>query len=128
MKDSDWCVWAPSCGPFPKTENAKPLLFWDAFIPGNFYYATTDRIKDAMYHINRNFALRGMVLYSEFLEFIKVEPTEESTKYGWSAYEMTQGGLAPWIDFCITKKDDEDWYRIEYAYGPTSIYEWEEEL
>lgn len=125
MKDEEFGVYAPSCGYFPKV-NSEPLLFWDEFIPGNFYYATTDQIKDAMYHFNRNFSLRGSARYSEFLEFMNITPTERSKEYGWNAWMMAEEGWASWIDFCIFKKEDEDWYRITYSYPPVSAKEMEE--
>lgn len=124
--DKDFAVWPQEGIPFPKAKDAKPLLFWDEFIPGNFYYATTDRIKDAMYHLNRNFTIRGYALYSEFLEFLNIEPTEDSTRYGWSAYKMACEGWYPWIDFYIWQKEGEDWYRIDYKYEPLPVSELEE--
>lgn len=113
---------------FPKDANAKKVLFWDEFVPGNFFYATFDDVKDAMYHINRNLQLNGTVLYSEFLEFLNVTPTERSKDYGWNLYLLSADCGSNWIDFYLAEDGRGDWYRIEYMWWPTKVSEWEDYL
>ena len=112
---------------FPQDHSAKKVLFWDKYVPGNFFYATFEQVKDAMYHINRNMQLKGAVLYSEFLEFLDVIPTEKSKDIGWDLYRMEVDCESPWIEFYIIKDKKGAWYRIEYMWAPTNVMDWEDD-
>ena len=110
----------------PKSADNKNRLFLDTTGDYGYFYATADRVKDAMYHLNRNFQLRGWCLLSEFYEFIGIPKTDYSDTHGWEYSQMLEWGLTPWIDFDTITDPEHDFTTIVYMYEPTHIYTWED--
>lgn len=91
-----------------------------------YFKTTVDRVKEAMYHLNRNFQLRGWCLLSELWEFIGITTDEYSDTHGWSYQQMAEWGYVPWIDYSLY--EDRDGVEMLYfTFGPTHIYTWEED-
>lgn len=65
----DWQVYPA----IPCFDDEQKMLFYDAFSE-RFFYATYDRVQQALYHINRNLQLRGDTTINEFYDFIGIEP------------------------------------------------------
>lgn len=111
----------------PSEEKA---LFYDPW--GQRYFtALTEDVRNAEYHINRNFALRGAVGVNEFYTMIGIEPLEELVDVGWSVDDEFA-----WIDFEHTfcKLDDGmECYILGARFDPVIGYEygywdaWEQE-
>lgn len=113
----------------PQNEASNEVLFYDTF-SGAFFRATVDRVKDAMYHINRMFQLKGDVSMAEFYEYIGIDPNDianlEASSFGFDTFEFSDSGLIPWIDFSIGEgvtDNGEKYQIIYYDWEPTFLYE-----
>lgn len=117
-------------GRLPENKNQENVLFYDTYIE-KYFWASVDRVKDAMYHLNRNFALGGVVSLAEFYDFIGVDLTGEEETIGWLQQEFWEGGLIPWVDFdaCIGEAEDgtKCWI-INYIWPPYNLEEKDKEL
>ena len=112
----------------PSEEKA---LFYDPW--GQRYFtALTEDVRNAEYHVNRNFALKGAVGVNEFYTLMGVEPLEELVDVGWSIDDEFT-----WIDFehSFCKMDDGmECYILGARFDPVIGYEygywdaWEQEL
>lgn len=99
-------------------------LFYDLY--GNRYFnRTMEEVRDAEYHLNRNFILRGYTDLNEFYTFLGLEKTDFGGTVGWSM----DAGFAfygyQWIDFeheLITLEDGLECYVIAYPFEPHSDY------
>ena len=83
-------------------------LFYDPW--GNRYFeALTEDVRNAEYHVNRDFAYRGAVGVNTFYEYLGIEPLEDLHDVGWAvddefywiefehAYCELEGGLQCYI-------------------------------
>lgn len=102
------------------------LLFYDEY-SNRYFWKTMDEVKDAEYHFNRNFVLRGYAELNEFYEFLELEPTAYGATVGWS---MEAGGAFygyTWVDFYHEYHESEDpdapsYYTIHMPFGPTADF------
>ncbi len=87
--------------------DSEELLFYDSFSQ-RYFTSTMSSVLNTQYHVNRNFALRGWSNLNEFYDFLGLEERSGGDVIGWSADEMIEGGLIPWIDFenRLVKMDD----------------------
>lgn len=121
----DWGAFGD--GRLPENDNPENVLFYDTYIE-KYFCASVDRVKDAMYHLNRNFALGGIVSVADFYSFIGVDLTEEEETLGWLQDDFWEGGLIPWIDFDACIGDAEDGTKcwiINYIWPPYKLKELE---
>lgn len=90
-------VYTPGCGSLDIYSGEKRLFYEEHY--GGYFESTIEAVQNAEYHFNRNFALRGFANLNEFYEFLGLEPTEEGGSLGWSAWQLQESGLVPWVDF-----------------------------
>lgn len=116
-------TWYTSPG-LPESDNGELVYFYDEFSE-KFFRATTERVQQAIYHLNRNFQLRGHAYLSEFYEFLGFEDeliTDLSKMIGWSdTYYLEEMGLTPWVDLYFEEKTASNgvtYYTIIYDLEP----------
>jgi len=101
-------------------------LFHDEY-SGRFFKSTMDDVKEAEYHLNRNFALRGYCELNEFYEFLGLETTDYGHTIGWSQEAGFDYGYY-WIDFKHSLEVTDDgieFYTISYPFMPTNDFDYE---
>ena len=92
------------------------VYFYDSF-SDRFFKATVERVQQAMYHLNRNFHLRGYVFLSEFYDFLGLPPNDLAKEIGWSdAYLVEEWGVDPWLDFFVAEKTAENGVKYQIIY------------
>jgi len=65
-----------------------------------FFERTMDQVFKAEYHLNRNFALKGVVTWNEFLDFLGLPLDEKNgERLGWEQYIGDAFYGYHWIDF-----------------------------
>ena len=103
-------------------EGDKSKYFYDTFTE-KFFISPPDRVAQAIYHLNRNFQLRGYAYFSEFYEFLGLTPTDLHKTIGWSdSYYLEELGLTPWIDIYACEKEGDNgvkYTEIYYDLEPT---------
>lgn len=104
--------------------DAEKQLFYDEF-SGRYFESTLIDVKDAEYHFNRNFVLRGYATLNEFYDFLAIPKMKNGEALGWS---FGAGGAFygyEWIDFEHTKTEMPDglecWI-ISMPFPPTVDY------
>ena len=106
-----------------RAEAEKPL-FYDE-LSGRFFNSTIEQVKDAEYHLNRNFVLRGYASLNEFYEFLGLDKTEYGETVGWNFYlGETEYGYE-WIDFNHEPVETDDGLEctiIHMPFYPTPDY------
>lgn len=108
----------------PDKEFEDTALFFDEY-RNQFFETTLDHVKDAEYHLNRNFALRDYAELNEFYAFLGLPPTEMGAILGWSIYAGEDMYGYQWIDFNHVKEvmdDGTEYYRLEMPFPPTADY------
>lgn len=84
----------------PNNEDSGELLYFYDDFSERYFRATAERVQQAIYHLNRNFHLKGYAYLSEFYEFLGLKANDLSKTIGWSdIYYLEECGLTPWIDF-----------------------------
>lgn len=73
-------------------------LFYEEHRAG-YFEATIEDVKDAEYHLNRNFSMRGYACLNEFYDFLGLEHTKEGDILGWDCTRLIEEYEATWIDF-----------------------------
>lgn len=85
--------------------NSNTLLFYD-FYSRRFFYADPARVREAIYHLNRNFTFRWTATPNELYEFIGIKKIAHGDEVGWHAdWMMDYGYEGPWIDIDIIEKE-----------------------
>ena len=105
-------------------------LFYDYF-SGRFFRATPGRVREAVYHLNRNFALGWVVSPNDLYEMIGIEKVPFGSNLKWYADYMMELGLeAPWIDVSFQEDnvDGQDCIVMWYVWEPITEEEYEKEL
>lgn len=95
-------------------------LFYDAFSK-RYFESSINRVIQAEYHLNRDFALSGHLPVNHFYEFLGLELLDGGDDIGWSV----ESGLC-WIDFDHRKTildDGLEVYAIYMEWLPTT--EWD---
>ena len=88
------------------TEEQKPCLavgdaclFYD-MISGRYFTSTMFEVRNAEYHFNRNFILRGgQVVLNELYDFLGLDHIEGGDIAGWDVCEIGEFYGYEWIDF-----------------------------
>ena len=96
-------------------------LFYDEY-RGEFFESTLDNVREAMYHVNRNFILRGYTTLNDVYDFLNLPHTEQGDVLGWSAdYGWCYYGYS-WIDYYCDRRESRDgteYYAIVFPFPPT---------
>ena len=105
----------------PQLKNSENELFYDKYRE-EFFESTLDDVREAMYHLNRNFILRGYTTLNEVYDFLNLSHTEQGDILGWSAdYGWCYYGYS-WIDYYCDRRESRDgteYYAIEFPFPPT---------
>ena len=99
------------------------VTFYDP-ISDRLFERTWVEFSDALYHLNRNFALRGYAYANELYHFLELDYTDEGDIYGWYSDWFWEGGLVPWID-CEThleKHDGKEVYNIIFVWPQQNLH------
>ena len=87
-----------------------------------WFLASEGHVKDAAYHTNRNFKLRGSEPFNEWLKFLGLPDDDLSFEMlGWYDYEGEAYYGYTWIDFELKPKELRDgtkYTEIFYPFGP----------
>lgn len=101
-------------------DNEPTLLFYDIFSQ-RFFKTTRTQVFDAIYHLNRNYILRGDACVNEFYDFLGIQPITNGNELGWAPVDE---GMY-WIDMDVRQKqlaDGTDYYAISMLFNPTLDY------
>lgn len=105
----------------PQLKISENVLFYDEY-RDEFFESTFDIIREAMYHVNRNFILRGDTTLNEVYDFLNLSHTEQGNVLGWSAdYGWCYYGYS-WIDYyCEPReaRDGTEYFAIKFPFPPT---------
>lgn len=105
----------------PQMKNSENDLFYDEY-RGEFFESTLDNVREAMYHVNRNFILRGYTSLNEVYDFLNLSHTDQGDVLGWSAdYGWCYYGYS-WIDYYCDRRESRDgteYYAIVFPFPPT---------
>ena len=105
----------------PQLKNSENELFYDEY-RGEFFESTLDNVREAMYHVNRNFILRGYTTLNDVYDFLYLPHTEQGDVLGWSAdYGWCYYGYS-WIDYYCDRRESRDgkeYYAIVFPFPPT---------
>lgn len=116
-------VSADGCYIYDPDSASEELLFYDSFSQ-RYFTSTMSSVLNAQYQVNRNFALRGWSDLNELYDFLGLEEHSGGDVIGWSADEMIEGGLPPWIDFenhIVEMDDGLECYIISTLFEPTVL-------
>lgn len=100
-------------------------LFYDEY-RGAYFEASMDEVRNAEYHLNRNFTLGGCVTLNDFYEFLGLEPLHFGDALGWSWYKVSEEWGSSWIDFdhrLVKMEDGMECYILEMVIPPTADYD-----
>lgn len=104
--DDDWGITPPLPSKTEDYDNHE--VFYDAYSE-RYFVSSVEKVQQAMYHLNRNFAMRGYAFLNEYYDMLGIEKIPEGDSVGWEAGDLMDGGLNPWIDFYAdVKKADEN--------------------
>lgn len=102
------------------------VLFYEEY-RNAYFESTIEAVRNAEYHFNRNFTMRGYANLNEFYEFLGLEPTKEGELLGWDITMLLEGYDTPWIDFDHRKvpvtDDGLECYIISMPIPPSIGYE-----
>lgn len=105
----------------PQMKNSENDLFYDAY-RDEFFESSLDLVREAMYHVNRNFILRGYTTLNEVYDFLNLSHTEQGDVLGWSAdYGWCYYGYS-WIDYYCERRESRDgteYYALCFPFPPT---------
>ena len=109
----------------PESKDTK--LFFDEF-SGRYFESTLYDLQNAVYNINRLYALHGSVSINELYKRLNLPPTDFGEVLGWSAYKDWENLGYAWIDIkweLMTMPDDLECYAISFDIAPTEDFaEW----
>ena len=116
----EWHIW-PNLPESDPNDLDKEQFFYDTF-SDRYFSATVERVQQAMYHLNRDFHLKGYAYLSEFYYYLGLKANDLAKTIGWSdSYYLEEVGLTPWIDFYSSEKRAENgviYYAIYYDLEP----------
>lgn len=94
----------------------EPVLFYEEY--GNRYFeATIEQVMSAIYHLNRNYILRGYTYLNELYDFLGLESTDYGSVLGWAPNDEGEY----WIEFNFRKAildDGLEVYILEMPFEP----------
>lgn len=99
------------------------VLFYDGSSE-TYFYSNHERVQQAIYHLNRNFALRGEQSLEDWWEYLGIDAANPClADYVWDAQEFWENGLVPWLDLEVCRKEREgkEYYELWFDWGPSRI-------
>lgn len=125
--DENKAGYAPGCIELD-VNSGENVLFYEEHL-GKYFEASIERVKNAEYHLNRNFALRGFASLNEFYGFLGLEEeTEYGDDFGWDTTRLIEEYESPWIDFnhrlTSVTQDGLECYYIEFVIPPKIEKDW----
>lgn len=97
-------------------------VFYDRYSE-RFFVSSVEKVQQAIYHLNRNFTLRGWALLNEYYHMLGLDDIPKGEVEGWSdAIFMEEYGMVPWIDIYTTVKEHEDgtkYFVLSFDIEPT---------
>lgn len=119
--DRDWSVsgsyFGESCDLANEEACGDAVLFYEEN-SGRYFESTVEQVLNAMYHLNRNYALRGYSYLNEYYEFLGLETTDYGSVMGWAPTDEGEY----WIEFNTRKTvldDGLEVYILETPFEPT---------
>ena len=96
--DADWAIWPEI--PHKVEDYDDSNVFYDAY-SDRFFVSSIEKVQQAMYHMNRNFVMRGWAYLNEWYEMLGLSP--------WSDVCFLEDyGMTPWIDFFTDIHENEN--------------------
>lgn len=94
-----------------------PVLFYDEY-SSRYFEAPIEQVINSMYHLNRNYILRGYCYLNELYEFLGLETTDYGSVMGWTPRDEGEY----WIE-CnfrkVTLDDGLEVYILELPFEPS---------
>lgn len=119
--DRDWGVsgsyFGQSCDLANEEACGDSVLFYEEN-SGRYFESTIEQVLSSMYHLNRNYTLRGYCYLNEYYEFLGLETTDYGSVMGWAP---TDDGEY-WVEFNCRKTvldDGLEVYILETPFEPT---------
>ena len=106
-------------------ESSEEMLFFEEY-SGLYFECTLFDLQNAMYKLNRLFALEGYVNLNDFYDYVGLPPAEVGAVLGWSGLKCWEVCNQAWIDI---KWDDMDLpdgvvaHAIRFPISPSDDYE-----
>lgn len=119
--DRDWGVsgsyFGESCDLANEEACGDPVLFYEEN-SGRYFESTIEQVLNAMYHINRNYTLRGYVYLNEYFEFLGLEGNDYGSVMGWAPTDEGEY----WLEYNCRKTvldDGLEVYILETPFEPS---------
>ena len=106
-------------------ESSEEMLFFEEY-SGRYFECTLFDLQNAMYKLNRLFALEGYVNLNDFYDYVGLPPAEVGAVLGWSGLKCWEVCNKAWIDI---KWDDMELpdgvvaQAIRFPISPSDDYE-----
>ena len=106
-------------------ESSEEMLFFEEY-SGRYFECTLFDLQNAMYKLNRLFALEGYVNLNDFYDYVGLPPAEVGAVLGWSGLKCWEVCNKAWIDI---KWDDMELpdgvvaHAIRFPISPSDDYE-----
>lgn len=113
----------------PEDEAEGTKLFYDYYTQ-RFFRATPSRVREAAYHLNRNFTLGWTASPNDLYDMIGIEKIPFCSNVHWYAdWMMDMGFEGPWINVLFQDDvvDGKDCTVMFFEYDPITEEEYEEE-
>ena len=107
-----------TCAYVEPIEKGKTLFYESQ--TNTWFRSSMSAVMSAIYHTNRNFALKSYISLNEYLSFLGIE-SDDYTDIGWS-YDLYEDGIY-WIDFDVIESKEGEEYDGEKYYIITPVYE-----
>ena len=94
-----------------------PVLFYDEH-SNRYFEAPIEQVLSSIYHLNRNYILRGYCYLNELYEFLGLEGTDYGSVLGWAPYDEGEY----WIEFNFKRvvlDDGLEVYILEMPFEPS---------
>lgn len=118
--DRDWSVsgayFGQSCDLANEEACGEPVLFYEE-ISGRYFESTIEQVLNSMYHLNRNYILRGYAYLNELYDFLGIEQNDYGSVMGWAPNDESEY----WIEFNTRKTvldDGLEVYILELPFEP----------
>lgn len=99
------------------------ILFYDE-LSERYFNSTMEAVKDAEYHFNRNYILRGYAELNELYDFLGLEKMSFGDQLGWSTWAEGTYGYK-WVDFYhdkVVMDDGLECYILSFPFAPHADY------
>lgn len=91
--------------PSPKYDDT--VIFYEKH-RDEFFERNIQEVQEAMYQLNRKFAMEGEASLNDLYDFLNLDHIKEGDELGWSSYLMAEANSKVWIDYelDLIKTDD----------------------